>query len=129
MICEHISCTPSKGVWLPLIVHVGVRVHLKKHLYCENCGIIKNSGDMAKSIGYYTDVLIAIRDYIRNRYSTMPKFTKTQVRLIAKELESNELFIDTYGSCLNIQMDKFVEKVKKYRPDLTEDFIRTFLRH
>ncbi len=56
MVCSHISCTPSRGVWLPLVAREGFNTHIKKHLYCENCGIIENiGGDKAKTIGYYTD--------------------------------------------------------------------------
>ena len=128
MVCSHISCATSRAVWLPLITHVGLNNHLKKHPYCEKCGTIKNiGGEKAKSIGYYTDVLIAIREHINNRHNLMPKFTQTQIRLIAKELESSELFWDTYGSNLDTQRDKFIEDIRKYRPDLTEDFIKGFL--
>ncbi len=63
--------------------------------------------------------IISVRVYTR--------FTQTQVRLIAKELESNDLFWDAYGTNLDIQTDKFIEEVRKYRPDLTEDFIKDFL--
>ena len=128
MVCSHISCSPTRGVWLPLVAHVGINTHLKKHPYCEDCGVVKNiGGDKAKSIGYYTDVLTTMREYINNRDRMMPKFTQTQVRLIAKELESNELFWDPYGTNLDIQRDKFIEEVKKYRPDLTDTFIKSFL--
>ncbi len=128
MACMHISCSPGRGVWLPLVTNVGFDAQIKKHPYCENCGIIKNlGGERAKSIGYYTDVLIAIREYVNNRHSMMPKFTKTQVRLIAKELESNDLFWDPYGTNVDIQRDKFIEEVRKYRPDLPEHFIKSFL--
>ncbi|MFX0135425.1 MAG: hypothetical protein ACFFDN_17410 [Candidatus Hodarchaeota archaeon] len=128
MACKHVSCSPKRGVWLPLIINVGFNAHLKKHPYCEECGIIKNiGGDKAKSIGYYTNVLTAIREYTNNRKSIIPKLTETQVRLIAKELESNELFWDVYGSNLDVQKDRFIEEVRKFRPDLSEDFIKGFL--
>ena len=68
MVCSHISCAPSKGVWLPLVTYVGFDNHIKKHPYCEECGTIKNiGGDKAKSIGYYTDVLTAIRENINRK--------------------------------------------------------------
>ncbi len=128
MACKHISCSPSKGAWLPLITHVGINLHLKKHPYCEDCGVVRNiSGDQAKSIGYYTNVLIDMREHISTRSKIIPKLTETQVRLIAKELESNELFKDAYGTNLDVQKNKFIEEVRKYRPDLTEDFIKNFL--
>ncbi len=128
MVCSHISCAPSKGVWLPLVAHVGITTDLKKHPYCESCGVVKNiGGDRAKSIGFYTDVLTTMKEYINKRHRLMPKFTQTQIRLIAKELESNELFWDTYGTNRDIQRDKFIEEVRKYRPDLTDDFIKSFL--
>ena len=128
MVCMHVSSAPSRGDWLPIVTHIGYDNHLRKHPYCEICGTVKNiGGDKAKSIGYYTDVLIAIREHINNRHNLMPKFTQTQIRLIAKELESNELFTDTYGSNIDVQRDKFIDEVKKYRPDLTDDFIKSFL--
>ena len=128
MKCKHISCPAKRGAWLPLITSVGFNAYLKRHPYCQECGTVKNiSGDKAKTIGFYTDVLAAMREYTNNRRSIIPKLTETQVRLIAKELESNDLFHDTYGANLDIQKNKFIEEVRKYRPDLTEDFIKSFL--
>lgn len=128
MVCKHISCPPNRSVWLPLITYVGLNAHMKKHPYCKECGVVKNiGGDRAKSIGYYTNVLIDIRTHINHRHKIIPKLTKTQIRLIAKELESNDLFTDTYGTNLDIQRITFIEEVRKYRPDLTEDFIKGFL--
>ena len=128
MACKHTSCSPKKGVWLPLITQIGFNAYIKKHPYCEECGTIKNiTGDKAKTIGFYTDVLTAMREFTNKRQKIIPKFTETQIRLIAKELESNDLFQDTYGTNLDIQKNKFIEEVRKYRPDLTEDFIKSFL--
>lgn len=128
MACKHTSCPPKRGVWLPLITQIGFSAQIKRHPYCEDCGVVKNiSGDKAKSIGFYTNVLVAMGEFINNRPILMPKFTKTQIRLIAKELESNDLFQDTYGTNLNVQKDKFIDEVRKYRPDLSEDFIKSFL--
>lgn len=128
MVCSHISCAPDKGAWLPIITHIGLNLQIRKHPYCEECGIIKNiGGDKARSIGFYTNALIDMKEHINRRHKRIPKITQTQVRLIAKELESNDLFNDNYGSNLNIQINKFVEDVKKYRPDLSEDFIKGFV--
>jgi hypothetical protein len=72
-------------------------------------------------------VLIAIGDYINRRHSSISKLTKAEIRLIAKALETDKLFTDTYGTILDAQEDRFIEEVRKYRPDLTENFIRGFL--
>lgn len=128
MVCSHINCAPDKRAWLPLIAQVGINLQLKQHPYCEECGVVKNlQGDKAKSIGYYTNALVDMKDHIERRHKRIPKITQTQVRLIAKELELNELFTDNYGANLYIQIDKFVEEVRKYRPDLSDDFIKGFL--
>lgn len=129
MVCSsHISCPPSKGVWLPLITQIGINLHLKQHPYCEECGVVKNiGGDRARSIGFYTNVLIDMKDHINNKHKNIPKLTQTQIRLIAKELETNDLFKDPYGTNLDIQRNQFVEEVRKYRPDFTEDFIKRFI--
>jgi hypothetical protein len=128
VVCKHTSCTPKRRVWLPLLTQVGFNTPIKRHPFCEECGIVKNiGGDKARSIGFYTNVLTDIREHINRRHRILPKLTKTQIRLIAKELESNELFVDTYGTNLDIQRNKFIEEVRRYRPDLTEGFIKTFL--
>jgi hypothetical protein len=107
---------------------LGINLQLKQHPYCEECGVVKNlQGDKAKSIGYYTNALVDMKEHIEKRHKRIPKITQTQVRLIARELESNDLFTDEYGTNLNIQINKFVEEVRKYRPDLSEDFIKGFL--
>ena len=128
MVCSHSSCSPDRRVWLPLLTHMGINLQLKKHPYCEECGIVKNlQGDKAKSIGYYTNALVDMKEHIERRHKRIPKLTQTQVRLIARELESNDLFNDKYGSNLDVQVNKYVEEVQKYRPDLSEDFIKGFL--
>lgn len=128
MVCLHISSARSQGIWLPVATHFGYNTDLRKHPYCEKCGTVKTiGGEKAKSIGYYTDVLMAIRKHIKNKHNLMPKLTQTHIRLIAKELESNELFTDTYGSNLDVQRDRFIEEVTKFRPDLREGFIKSFL--
>lgn len=128
MVCSHLSCSPDKRKWLPLLTQVGINLQLKQHPYCEECGVVKNlEGDKAKSIGYYTNALADMKEHIERRHKRIPKITQTQVRLIARELETNDLFIDKYGTNLNIQITKYVEEVRKYRPDLSADFIKGFL--
>jgi len=68
---------------------------------------VKNiSDDKAHELGYWMNILSKIAD----RFS----LKQIQKRLIAKELNSHELFSDTYGITGFSQKEMFKEILKKY---------------
>ena len=88
--CAHKECTKDKQEWLPVeneVVSIKKTQQLKKHPYCENCGLVKSIRmDRAKPIGFYTNVLADIRDYLskehRRTRGFMTKLTSVQMRII-----------------------------------------------
>ena len=76
------------------------------HIYCIECGLVKNSSsDKPRNIAYYIRLVEALGRDI--------KITKVQMRLIARELESSSI-CDAYSMDKHIQEVIFIEVVKKY---------------
>ncbi len=124
--CEHLK----KGKdWLPILKERKEST-LAPHPYCRSCGLVRNIGpDRAKKVGYYTEVLAELERYLRLEYSKRGKhkLTESQKRLMVMEMEEDALFNDIYGSMASAQKERFVEIVRKYRPDLTRAEIMYYL--
>ncbi len=124
--CSHISTDDD---WLPLLQRE-TELTLSLHPYCDECGMVRNIGpDRPKKLGYYVDKLSDIERYLKKEDSKGGKSKMTEVhkRLIVKEMEEEEVFNDLYGVLATTQEKKFVEIVKKYRPDLEESLIKYYL--
>ena len=121
MVCSHESCGSVDKVWLPYEGHVGTK-GLKSHVYCINCGAVKNiSMDRPKKASYYVNSLSKVDKRI-------VKLTKVQVRLIVKELESIADFEDTYSMTRHAQEKTFIKVVKNYC-NVSEDYIASILKN
>ncbi len=118
--CIHEDCGAKEKVWLPFVAR-GMYRGLKPHPYCKHCGLIKNIGDRAKNIGYYINIIANMERYLEKR-----GITKVQMRLIAKELEGNECFNDSYGVSRFNQDKVFIDIVQRYC-NVSENFILRFL--
>jgi hypothetical protein len=133
--CAHKECTKDRQEWLPVeneVVSIKKTNQLKKHPYCESCGLVKSIRmDRAKPIGFYTNVLSDIRDYLskehRRTRGVMPKMANTEMRLIIKELEELPDFEDDFIRNRREQVDIFVKIVKKHIPQMSEELIRSFI--
>ncbi len=124
--CPHIS---TDSDWLPLL-REDTELTLSLHPYCDHCGMVRNVGpDRPRKLGYYVDRLSELERYLKNEDEKKGKNKLTEVhkRLIVKELGDEEVFNDLYGVLASTQEQKFVEIVKKYRPDLEECVIRYYL--
>ena len=133
--CAHKECTKDKQEWLPVeneVVSIKKTQQLKKHPYCENCGLVKSIRmDRAKPLGYYTNVLADIRDYLskehRRTRGFMPKLTSAQMRIIINELAEMPDFEDDFIRNRREQADIFVKMIKKHVPQMSEELIRSFI--
>jgi hypothetical protein len=77
------------------------------HPWCTKCGVIKNiSDDRPKKLGYWMNEL--------SRLAKNRSFSQSQVRLIAKSLQSHESFHDLFGVNGSVQEKIFLKIVKKY---------------
>jgi len=124
--CPH---TSSDCDWLPLL-RKDTELTLSLHPYCQHCGLVRNVGpDRPRKLGYYVDKLSELERYLKNEDEKKGKDKLTEVhkRLILKEVEEEEVFNDLYGVLASTQEQKFVDIVKKYRPDLEEFLIRYYL--
>jgi len=97
--CNHRS---KNRVWAENVSGV-----LKLHPYCENCGTLKNVSSLkGKKLGHFMKVVSELKKSCR--------ITEVQLRLIAKELESNPDFQDLWWINYEQQKKIFVEVVTRY---------------
>lgn len=121
MVCSHESCGSVNKIWLPHEFHVGTK-GLKSHVYCINCGAVKNiSTDRPKKASYYVNSLSKVDKRI-------VKLTKVQVRLIVKELERIKDFDDAYSMTRQAQEKTFIKIVKNYC-NVSESYIVSILQN
>jgi hypothetical protein len=78
---------------------------------------------MPKVMGYFTNCIQRLNDYVEKENKNgqeLPRFTKTQVRLIVKYLEKRDIFqfghaIDCLGGsgchCKAIQKEEFIRTI------------------
>ena len=102
--CEHNLSGSREKIWLPYYFE-GRERGLKPHPYCTECGLIKNlSSDRLRSIGFFMNLIADL--------GQRHKIAKTQVRLIALEMERLRLD-DNFGMNRQQQEDLFVDIVVK----------------
>ena len=114
--CSHESCGREHRIWLPKTptwpkttrdTSSNGKSDVSLHYWCALCGCVQNmSDDRPKKMGYWINVL----SKMAREYSV----TQSQKRLVIKELESNDLFEDMYGTTGSAQKEVFIEAVKKY---------------
>lgn len=102
--CEHNLSGSREKIWLPYYFE-GRERGLKPHPYCTECGLIKNlSSERLRSIGFFMNLIADL--------GQRHKIAKTQVRLIALEMERLRLD-DNFGMDRQQQEDLFVDIVVK----------------
>jgi len=113
--CCHESCGREHRIWLPETIARSEgratsnsgRSDVSLHYWCALCGCVQNmSDDRPKKMGYWINIL--------SKMAREFSITQSQKRLVIKELESNDLFEDMYGTTGSAQKEVFVEAVKKY---------------
>lgn len=98
--CEHNLSGSREKIWLPYYFE-GRERGLKPHPYCTECGLIKNlCSDRLRSIGFFMNLIADL--------GQRHKIAKTQVRLIALEMERLRLD-DNFGMDRQQQEDLFVD--------------------
>jgi len=125
-ICRHRSIDDD---WLPLLRRKS-EMTLAPHPYCNKCGLVRNIGpDRPRKIGFYVDKLSELERYLKNEDSKggKSKLTEAQKRLIVKDMAEQEVFNDLYGVLASTQKDKFIEIIRKYRPDIAKREIKYHL--
>lgn len=98
--CEHKLSGSKEKIWLPYYFW-GRERGLKPHSYCTKCGLVKNlSSERPRSIGYFMNLIADL--------GQRHKIAKTQVRLIALEMERLNMD-DSFGMDRQQQEDLFVD--------------------
>jgi len=110
--CSHHLCGKENRIWLQTKDSYS---SVEKHVYCTSCGVIQNiSDDRPKAVGYWMNKLGLISFEIG--------LSQCQKRLIAKEIENNEYFHDTFGSFGSSQKELFMKIVSSYCDVSSLDF-------
>jgi hypothetical protein len=106
-----------KRVWLEVIHDEPSK--MKPHAYCSICGCIRQMNGQGKQPSHFIEGFSRL-------IATLPKrarLVEVQARLIVKGIESDETLSDSYSSPYSLQIERYVEIVRGYRPDIDEDLI------
>ena len=80
-----------------------------------------------RKVGYYYRLASRLAEHIEGD-GTGRKLTKTDMRLICREIRNRDLFTDPYGSRQVVQEKVFVEIVIARRGDPNRAAVREFVR-
>lgn len=109
--CKHEPCLPQEKVWSP--TKEGNPTTTRKLYYCVKCGLINIiEGKKAKSLGHFQNCLAQLSKILEKRRK--PKIIKSQIRLILKELEKNNIS-DDFAYSYEDQKEIFIKAVQKYK--------------
>ena len=118
--CTHQVCGKEDRIWVSdTLDNFG---SIEQHKWCIECGLIQNrSEDRPKKIGYWMNKLGSICYEL--------DITQVQKRLIAKKIEEEEYFKDSFGTYGSGQKELFIKIVSEYvdtsRIDFEELFVST----
>lgn len=116
--CEHDETHPDKSIWVKPSPSERIHSPAQRRPYCKYCGRIKYTGSArAKKMGFYINVLKELQrkvEVLYRRKRTNHRLTKVQIRLILKELESDEDFRDRFSNNRYNQWIHFKEVVGHY---------------
>ncbi len=118
--CTHQVCGKEDRIWVSDTPdNFG---SIEQHKWCMECGLIQNrSEDRPKKIGYWMNKLGSICYEL--------DITQVQKRLIAKKIEEEEYFKDSFGAYGSGQKELFIKIVSEYvdtsRIDFDELFVST----
>jgi hypothetical protein len=111
--CTHKSCGKEHRIWLPSTPDSYGSI--ERHPFCTSCGLVQNlSDDRPKALGFWMNKLA--------RLAYDLDLSQCQKRLIAKNLESDSYFNDTFGAYGSGQKELFITIVNKYCDTSRIDF-------
>jgi hypothetical protein len=90
--------------------------------------MVKYQGsDRAKKLGFFMNLMSKINEQVdkerRRGIKDVRPITEVQKRLMIREMESNEVFMDTWMSTRKLQLVVFRRMLKRHCPNLTDTLI------
>lgn len=111
--CTHQVCGKEDRVWLSDTPDKFGSI--EQHTWCTECGLVQNrSEDRPKKIGYWMNKLGSICYELG--------ITQAQKRLMAKKIEEEAYFQDSFGSYGSGQQELFIQIISKYCDTSRIDF-------
>lgn len=119
-LCDHDIVHKDKAVWVKPSEIENVHSPSQRRPYCKKCGRLKYMGSApAKKMGFYINLLKEIQkklEAMHRRKATRHRLTSVQIRLIIKDLEKDDFFLDRFSNQRYSQYDFFKMTLQKYCP-------------
>jgi len=119
-ICDHDIVHKDQAVWIKPSEKEKVHSPSQRRPYCKKCGRLKYMGSApAKKMGFYINLLTEIQkklDVLYRRKATRHRLTSVQIRLVIKDLEMDDFFLDQFSNQRYSQYDFFRITLQKYCP-------------
>lgn len=129
--CEHEEVHSDRSIWVKPSPTEKVHAPAQKRTYCRKCGKIRYRGtSTARKLGYYINILKELQrksEVLHRRKIIRSRLTKVQMRLITKDLEEDDEFLDRFSNNRNNQWIHFKKVVRKYF-DIDEEVLDSILR-
>jgi hypothetical protein len=128
MACIHKPVSSQDAVWLPPHDKSDSHIPAQRRVYCLGCGSVKYQGsDKAKKLGFFMNLLSKINEQIskenRRGVKHVKSITEVQKRLMIREMESNDIFMDPWVSTRKLQLAVFRRMLRRYCPNLTDTLL------
>jgi len=130
MACIHKPVSHQDAVWLPPDDKHDSHIPAQRRIFCLGCGNIKYQGsDRAKKLGFFMNLISRINEQVnkeqRRGVKELRPITEVQKRLLIREMEANEVFMDTWMSTRKLQISVFRKILRRHCPKLTDTLIDT----
>ena len=117
-VCEHDEVHRDKAIWVKPSRAERIHSPTQKRTYCRKCGKIKYVGSAgARKLGYYINLLKEVQrkvDVLYRRKITKHRLTNVQLRLIIKELKTDDYFLDRFANNREAQYNLLKRSIMKY---------------
>jgi hypothetical protein len=126
--CIHKPVSHQDAVWLPPDDKSDSHIPAQRRIFCLGCGMVKYQGsDRAKKLGFFMNLMSKVNEQVdkerRRGIKDVRPITEVQKRLMIREMESNEVFMDTWMSTRKLQLVVFRRMLKRHCPNLTDTLI------
>lgn len=103
---------------------------LARHPYCKHCGAVALLGkERGLGVGHYVNALSMLAANLERMRPRGVRMTRAQRGMIVREILSDPMFADPFGVSRAAQMAFFVSTVRRFRKDLSPDYIRETAEH
>ena len=107
------------GIWLER--RIGQASTIDWHIYCIECGLVRQPGNRGKPSSFFIQGIANLVEDVSIR--RVGKITQSEARLMVKAIRECPDLNDTYSTTIDQQISRFLQIVRRFGPNLTDEVI------